>query len=535
MIRSRALSLALVLAWGGVARAADPPRVSASAFAAPPGGGWSEVTLVLESGPRAWRGVVEVAGGVAKAHVRLALPEHGQRVVRLPFWVEEGERSPRVWIDGAPAGTVVVPSPAGGGGAIVLVAERDASGASPAGAGEASGAARAPLARLPESWGSYGAFDLVILPPGGEAALRPAQSAALQRWVRWGGAVALLEADRLGPAAVREVGSGVAIAAGGEAEARAAFARRRPPGPEAGSFPVAALRAWERARPPGEAMAGAAGRPGARLGLAAAAYAGLLLAAALAAAWLPGARRHAAQALAFLACAAALAAWGIARAGEPWLIEAREIALIRALPDGGPTHLHAVLRARALRSGDSRFVPLLEAPQVIESEASRAPANPHRAVRWDPDGDVWERRWALGETATLRVGGGGPALGVRARPVAGSQGWDVENGGRHMLRRAVLVAGDGRMQALADIPPGARVRVAAGAAGSAGAQPDESALAFWAALLPGRGAWESGSPALVADLDPPIASLRFADGEARVSGESHLVMALPEAGAGRGR
>jgi len=46
-------------------------------------------------------------------------------------------------------------------------------------------------------------------------------------------------------------------------------------------------------------------------------------------------------------------------------------------------------------------------------------------------------------------------------------------------------------------------------------------------LLPGREAWEGRSPALVAALDPPIASLRFPDGEARVSGESHLVMGLP--------
>lgn len=521
------LAVVALLSCGGVAGAGGPVQVSGSAFAAPRGGGWTEVLLVLQNGPRAWRGVVEVAGGAAKAHVQLSLPEHGQRVVAMPSWVEAPDRAPRLWIDGAPAGQVLMPS-VWEGDSLVLIAEADARGAASARAGETPGLMRASLGRLPETWRSYGPFDLVILPVGGEAALRQSQSAALEHWVRWGGALTLLNVSRDEPVTTRAVGSGVAIAAGSEAEARATFDRWRRARASAEDFSRAALFAWERARPPARTRATGAGRPGGPLGMAAAGYAGLLAVAAIAAIRFPAARRRAPHVLIFLMCGASLTVWGIARAGESHLLEVQESAMVRAHADGGAAHVNAVVHIRALRSGGSRFVPTVQGPRLVEMEPPRAPGNPHRAIRWDPDGGFWERAWALGEMATLRVDGDGTDLALRVRPAGGPLAWEVENRGQHALRRPVVVVGNGRTEGFADIPPGMRARLAVGAAGEGPApQPSEGSLAFWAALLPGREPWEARSPVLLAVLDPPLASLRFTDGESRTTGETHLVLSLP--------
>ena len=116
----------------------------------PATGGWTEVLLVVRAGDGPWRGLVEVAGGAAKVHVRLSVAARGQRVVPLPFWVGPGNDVPKVWLDGVPAGRVLTP-PVGGNAFRVLVAEGPGLGASDASLADDARSAREPVTAWPET------------------------------------------------------------------------------------------------------------------------------------------------------------------------------------------------------------------------------------------------------------------------------------------------------------------------------------------------------------------------------------------------
>jgi hypothetical protein len=173
-------------------------------------------------------------------------------------------------------------------------------------------------------------------------------------------------------------------------------------------------------------------------------------------------------------------------------------------------------------------VPRFPRPLLYEAEPSRERSNPHRAIRWDADGGVWERSWAVGETGTIRVDGIGPGIGVRAQSAQGGGAWEIQNQGPHTLRSAGILFCDGGFQPLPDMPPGSRtqaVRPAVARAGTRRARAPE----FWQALLPARIPAAGWQPVLVAILDPPIPAIRFLEGEARARSETRLVMTLPSA------
>lgn len=522
-VRSLGCLLFLTMAGSVLApslEAAGAPRVSASALMPPGIRGWTQVDIVLDAGPEPWRGIVTVGARTAKAQVKLALPAHGQRVVALPFWLDGGESAPEVWIDGVPSGRVMLAS-AQDHPARILMADGDRQASGPGAASVA-----APLGRLPETWRAYEPFDLVLLPPGGDAALRPAQAAALARWVQWGGAVGLLSAEREPPVA-RAAGAGLAILAPSSAEASGLYARWKRVGGSGADLSRRLLEGWEDPRHSDAAWIIPAGRTGASLGITVAGYLGLLSVAALVLFRHPGTRRLGLQVAVALIGLGSLATWGIARAAAPSFLEVREVTLVIVQPDGSPAHLSAVVRTQAHRSGVSPLVPQGQMPLLYEVEVSRGAPNPGRAVRLDAEHGVWERSWALGEMALLRVDQLGPDLGIRIGRGGGGGTWELENQGRHTLRRLALVGEDGGLRVLPDLTPGGRVRIEPGAPGpSLGGE----AAVFWRSILPGQQAWVGHGPALLATLDPPLRPLEFPGGTTRTVSQSHLVLALPAPG-----
>ena len=506
--------------------AAESPRVSASLHPMPATGGWMEVRLVVRTGDEPWRGLVEVAGGAAKVHVRLAVVARGQRVVPLPFWVGPGNDVPQVWLNGVPAGRALTP-PVGGNALRVLVAEGPGVGASEAGLADDMRSARSPVAAWPETWRAYDAFDLVILPAGLERALRPEQDVALEQWMRWGGAVAAVQADRGEPVTRRVVDAGVGILAESPEKARAAYAKWAASRVGKDVLPHTILRAWERARPWGGRSTWQLNRPGARLGMALVIYLALLVGSAAALSRFPVFAWAGVRTVLVLVGVAILAMWGLSRGGGPFL-EVQEVTLLRAHAHGNATHMSTVIRAQADRRATSRFVPLFSRPLLYEAEPSRERSSPHRAIRWDVDGGVWERSWAVGETGTIRADGIGPDIAVRAQSLQGAGAWEIDNRGSHTLRSAGLLFCDGGFQPVPDVPPGTRTRLVGVELAGAGAQRGR-APEIWQALLPAcdpAGGWQ---PVLVAALDPPIPAVRFLKGEARASSETRLVMTLPGA------
>ena len=506
--------------------AAEPLRVSAALHPMPAAGGWTEVLLVLRAGDDPWRGLVEVAGAGAKVHVRLSVAARGQRVVPLPFWVGPGNDVPQVWLDGLPAGRVLTP-PVGENASRVLVAEGPGLGVSHASLTDDTQGTRGPLAAWPQTWRAYDAFDLVILPAGLELALRPEQDAALEQWIRWGGAVAAVGTDRGEPVSHRSIDAGVGILAKSPDEARAAYAQWAASRVGINALPQTILRVWERSRPWSGKSTWQLNRPGARLGIVLAVYLALLVAAAVALSRFPELTRAGARTVLILAGGATLVMWGLSRGGAPFL-DVREVTLLRVHAHGDATHMSTVIRAQADRRATSRFVPLLPRPLLYEAQPSREHMSPHRAIRWDVDGGVWERPWAVGETATIRVDGVGPGIGVRAQSRRDGGAWEIDNQGPHTLRSAGLLFCDGGFQPLPDVSPGMRTPLVRADLAGPGAQRGR-APEFWQALLPACDPTAGWQPVLVATLDPPIPAVRFLDGGARARSETRLVMTLPGA------
>lgn len=480
--------------------------------------------LVVRAGDEPWRGLVEIAGGAAKVHVRLSVAARGQRVVPLPFWVGPGNDVPQVWLDGVPAGRVLTP-PVRESAARVLVAEGPGLGASHASLADDVRSTRGPVAAWPETWRAYDAFDLVILPAGLERALRPEQDAALEQWMRWGGAVAAVQADRGQPVTRRSVDAGVGILAENPEQARAAHAQWATSRVGTSALPQTILRVWERSRPWSGLSTWQLNRPGSHLGILLAIYLTLLVASAVALTCFPSVAWAGVRTNLVLIGAAALAMWGLSRGGAPFL-DVQEVTLLRAHAQGNATHMSTVIRARADRRETSRFVPLFPRPLLYEAEPSRERSSPHRAIRWHVDEGVWERSWAVGETGTIRVDGVGPDIAVRAQSTQATPAWEIDNRGSHTLRRAGLLFCDGGFQPVPDVPPGTRARLAGAERPGAGTERGR-APEIWQSLLPACDPTAGWQPVFVATLDPPIPAVRFLDGEVRARSETRLVMALP--------
>lgn len=499
-------------------------RVTASAFPAL-AGTWNQVRLVADTGSAPWRGVVTVTGRGGAVNIALALPAHGQRVLAVPFRIGSGESALAVAVDGVPRARIDVAPRAAR--PPRLVADGDRLEASRV-AADARVVAVA-IDRLPEAWRAYDAFDLVVLPRGGEARLRRSQEAALERWVRWGGAVGSPGGER---ATARALGDGFAIVAPSVAGVERERERLRPALADPGS---AALARWDETRP--SVSDAAAGTALLDPRLAMPIYLSALGVAAVAVARSAGARRSALPIAVLLILAGSLGTWSLARAGNPAVLEVDEVSLVRARPGGGETHVSAVVRARAHRRSTIRLVPRLEAAALGEAGTPRVDFDPRRAVRWDPDGapgsdatgtpGVWERSWALGETATIRVDGLGPALDVRAasRP---DGGWTVENRGRRRLTSISVVSADRLAQALGDLEPGGRLDVS----GPPTARIE--APGFWRSLLPSSGPARTAT-ALLARVDPPLGALEFPAGGVRLASTSYVVLSLPQPSGSGGR
>jgi hypothetical protein len=214
----------------------------------------------------------------------------------------------------------------------------------------------------------------------------------------------------------------------------------------------------------------------------------------------------------------------MACAGSSEGFDVHESALVAARPDGEATLLTSALRVRAHRVQTTRWTSLASAPAFYEVEPLRGRGDPHRALRWDVDENLWSREWSVGETVVIRSSGIWSDLGVRAEALREADGWRVENHGRYTLRSVAVLSGDGSARAVEDLPPAhiARIEVRAPSPTAKAAGP------FWAGLLSGKAG--AMSPVLLATLDPPISSLHLLDSPIRVSGETHLVLALPPAG-----
>jgi phage gp46-like protein len=512
--------LSLIAVTPAVARPAaadEPVRLRVSTFPAPPGPGWIELRLVAESRERPWRGDVTVAGQAGSVRIKLAVPDHGQRKVALPFRVGGADRALDVLVDRTVAARVeVVPNSVKAGRLLIASRGRFEEESTTMTAGGEDRATNVALERLPETWRVYEAFGLVVLPSGGETDLRPAQEAALEHWLRWGGAVGSSGGRRT---TVRPFGAGVAIAGADALEVDRAHDRwRRTSTRDLGRE---ALRAWDDSSPARPPSSG----PTFDLRLVVGGYLGTLAIAGCVVARSSGARRVGLQTAMLLIVAGSLATWSVPQAGGPMLLVVEEVALVLARADGGSTHVSSAVHVRAQRRGTSRFAPRLEGPIVYEARAPAAAGRPERAVRWDPDARVWERRWALGETAALRVDGLGPALHIRT-VAQGPRAWDVENQGQHRLRSAVLLAGDGRFHALGDLAPGARRRLELD--GTAPAPAGEADLEFWRPLLSRVAIGTNAlAPVVLAVLEPPLAALDFLDRDVRVTSTNHLALSLP--------
>jgi hypothetical protein len=256
-------------------------------------------------------------------------------------------------------------------------------------------------------------------------------------------------------------------------------------------------------------------------------YLALLAAVPLAVALFPRFRPAGMRAVLAVLAMGLLATWGVAHVGASAGLTVREATLLRAQPDGGNTHATAWIQARADRRGESRFEPLLRRPLLAEVEPSGERSNPHRAIRWDIDGGIWVRPWAVGETAIVRVGGIGPDINVRIAPTGIGRAWEIDNRGPYTLRATGVLRPDGRFRPLPDIPPGIRHRFEAAPGARDDAAGENPAPGLWRALLPARDVGARWQPVLVATLDPPVRSVRFLGDDTGVVAECYLVLPLP--------
>lgn len=485
---------ALLVVPEAVEGAGPWPRVSVSTFPMPPVPGPVEIRLVIDAGPRAWRGVAAVRSTGAAAQIGLAVPAHGRRAILLPWSVASTGSALVVSIDGATAARVDVSSAEQRGRRLLV---RDAHAGAPANPGHAD------VADLPRTSRAYASFDLVVLPHGSELKLDRAQQAAMERWVRWGGAVGT--PDGADSAVMRMIGLGVVIAGSGVETVARAHDRWR----HEGLLPVwrRPLAGWDtEAAVPGAARDAA---PLTVVGLAVVGYLGALGLTGAVLARFPGARFAGAPVVLLLALLGSVTVWSAARAGSPALLDVEEITLMEAPADGREVEVTGIVRAQARRSGLSRFEVPLEDAAVAESLVRGPVLDERRVIRLDARADeagaggqrparAWERAWALGERATIRVEGTGPALAVHATRRAGG-GWEIDNRGRHVLRSAVIATSKG-VAHLGDIAPG--TRTAAGTPSALRLAADAPAIV--------RNAVEARRAVLVAHLDPPVVAVDFA-------------------------
>ena len=505
---------------GGLLWAAEPVQLSVTLLSIPAVGGWTEGRLVLKAGDRPWRGVVEVAGTAAKVQVQLAVGARGQRVLSLPWWVAPGAGAPQVWVDGVPT-NVVVSLPRAERRPRVLVGEAASLPVTPLNtAADPSESRRVPLAAWPETWRAYDAFDLVILPAGLERALRLEQEAALEHWMRWGGAVGTLKDDRT--AVLRPLGAGAGIVAQSPDALQTAYVGWAKNHSSAGR-PL--MHVWERMRPWSGKTTWRAYWPGASLMIALVVYVVCLGAAAIVFASHPPLRRFGVRFLLVSIAGATLGIGVVAHGAGSAVLDVDEVTLLLDRGAGEGTHASAVVRARADQRATLPFVPLFQRPALTEAEPSKGRTSPHRAIRWDVDGSVWERSWVVGETAAIRVDGIGPDLGIRVRS-AGEGAWHIANQGRSTLRAVGVLLPAGGFLSLADLPPGGQVRLDAAQLRGGTAGTEMRATGFWDALLMTSDAGIRREPMLVATLDPPISSMRFLNGKVRRTAESYLVLPL---------
>ncbi|HTX53570.1 MAG TPA: hypothetical protein VMD08_09165 [Candidatus Baltobacteraceae bacterium] len=506
----------------GAARAGEPVQASVALLSVPESGGWAEAQLVLKTGDRAWRGSVELAGGTAKLHIQLALGPRTQRFLVVPWWVAPGAGAPRVWVDGVTVDTVIVP-PRSQSRPRVLTSTAKASATAASPALVESEWTQAPLSSWPETWRAYDGFDLVLLPESLGRELRPEQESALERWIRWGGAAAMIRPDA--PEGVRPLGRGaVFVAHNLEAlrKAQAAWTQRG-----AGAhLSESLLMVWERARPSNQRTTWEARRPGRVLAATVAVYVVCLVAVAAALALRPSCHRFGVHALMVLIPAVILATGITVYGGGASHIEAEEVTLLRDQGTGEGVHACALFRVRADRRATLQFAPVLRQAALYEAETSKDRPSPHRAIRWNVDGEAWERAFVAGETAVIRADGLGPDLGIRVTP-AGNRAWQIENRGASTLRAAGLLFPSGEFRAVADVPAGARLHLAAGPQSQSEPGPLSLLPAFWAALLPSSVLDAPGDPVFIASLDPPVRSMRLLHGELHGTATTYVAVSLP--------
>jgi hypothetical protein len=498
---------------------ADAPRVTAWASVLPASGGWIEIVALVENGAVRWRGALAVVGEAARVDLTLALPAHGRRTVTLPFWIRPGEGVPWVGVSGMSRGAMTTSSalrapgilaawePRAGISPRVLVAEerRDGDGEKSPGTAAASA--------LPVTRRALDALDLVILPSGWDHRLRPEQQGALEQWVKWGGAVGVV--DRSRPPTTRALGTGLTIVGGTSSDVQAAYVRWAETSASLHGVRRALLDSWERTRAPASSSTE---RPGARLRVALAGYVGVLGLAALVLGGVRSLRTLGVSIVVVLIAAGTVATWALARGGDA--LDVRATTVLVARPDGGPADVSARVDLRAGRSDTWRLVPEVEDPLVVEMGTRTAA----KALTWDVDARVWERALAMGETADVRVAGLAADVGVRVRERADGA-WDLDNGGAHTLRDVLVLSGGRQAQALDDLSPGARTTVTPAPRKSSGER-DVPGLAFWRPLLEAAEGATSRSILLLATLDPPLRPLRVR-GDARLAAETRLVIALP--------
>jgi hypothetical protein len=435
-------------------------------------------------------------------------------MLTVPARVAPNGAPPRVWVDGEPVRTNL--RVAEGSAGILATGDE---------LGESRSVTRAPLARWPVVWRAYDAFDLVVPPAGWDRILVPEQQRALSQWVKSGGAVATVSRD-LERSRSTPLGDGVAIAARTLSEAEEAHARWQRSRSHGGIRLL--LDRWgsetQVSRAPTPRLRAAAG-----MMAAVGAYLALLgvLPLVCIGRKLRPARMPAVCALVVGGC---LAVWTTATWGSAPMLEVGEFGLLVSSAGAGDDYVSSVVRLEAQRSGTAQFVSPVTSALLHEVEASRSAPDPHRAVRWDVERRAWERAWAMGEQAVLRLEGVVPDLGIRASRANQRGTWEIENGGSRALRQVLFVPPVGQPRRLPDLLPGDRVVISGGATANAGTTAADAALAFWSSLVPASGTGD-GMGLVVAMLDPPLQSLAFPEETAAWTGQTRVALVLPD-GAG---
>lgn len=474
----------------GAPTAGEGPRlVSATAF--PSARGLSEVTVAVATGERPWRGTVTVSGASAKASVTVTLPAMGQRIVRLPIWLDGPDRMSRVWLDETLAGEVRPPST---DDTQVLAVAADT--------------------HVPAVWRVYPSRGLLVVTEAQAMALQPSQSAALDAWVRWGGSVGLVRSTARA-ATTTSLGAGTAIVAPTADDAHATWQRST----SAGDPGVARLLdAWEQLKPTAALPILPDGRPGTALLAVGALYVGALAGCCIVAARIRRFRAAGPELVLLLVAVGALAMWSVASAGGSAALNVQEAVVIAVQPGGAAATVAAVARLRAHRVGVTRWHPAATAAYFYEVPSGRDAQGPTRAVRRDDETGAWQRSWAAGETAIVRAGGTWPDPGFRVTAHSDGSGWEVTNVGSRTLRHAVLIGASGARR-LPDVTPAARVTADRASGWEAGPPPEP-----WSRLFPGQPAPKA--PVLIGILDPPVTTLRFAGADVTASSETFLVVPL---------